>query len=122
MRILAVGGSGEIGENAIRTLLSYDFIKKITIADINKERADFLSDKFGPLVYSLKLDLSDSQSLESSLKEVDVVMNTAGPYYRFGCLVLNACIENGCDYFDVNDDWEPIRDFQIYLHQKLSPA
>ncbi|MBW1879096.1 MAG: saccharopine dehydrogenase NADP-binding domain-containing protein, partial [Deltaproteobacteria bacterium] len=41
------------------------------------------------------------------LSEADVVVNTVGPYFRFGVPVLRAAIEAGCHYLDICDDWEP---------------
>lgn len=35
---------------------------------------------------------------------VRLVANFAGPYYRTGSAVLEACIEAGCDYIDICDD------------------
>ena len=36
-----------------------------------------------------------------------VVMNTVGPFFRFGVPILTAAIDAGTDYIDVCDDWEP---------------
>ena len=38
---------------------------------------------------------------------MDVVINTVGPFFKFGPPVLEAAIECGCHYLDINDDWEP---------------
>jgi saccharopine dehydrogenase-like NADP-dependent oxidoreductase len=107
MKILALGGCGEMGRKALKTLMTYDFVEHIVLADINQDRAQRAAKEFGPHATPLRVDVSDTDALRTAMKDIDVVMNTVGPYYRFGVKVLSASIDSGCHYFDINDDWEP---------------
>lgn len=48
--------------------------------------------------------LAQRVDLVSLLREVDVVVNLAGPFYVLGSAVLDAAIEAGIDYVDICDD------------------
>jgi saccharopine dehydrogenase-like NADP-dependent oxidoreductase len=53
------------------------------------------------------LDITDEQELRKAIRQVDVVMNSAGPFFRFGVPVLIAAIDEGKHYSDICDDWQP---------------
>ena len=53
------------------------------------------------------VDVTDSHQLHSFLSDVTIVLNTVGPFYKYGVDVLSAAIASGCHYIDICDDWEP---------------
>ncbi len=107
MRVVALGGCGEVGAFAARTALRYEFVEEVLIADRDGNAARKLADELGDRAGSVEVDVTDAQALASVLSNCDVVMNTVGPFFRFGVPVLQAAIEAKCDYIDINDDWEP---------------
>jgi saccharopine dehydrogenase-like NADP-dependent oxidoreductase len=107
MKIIAVGGCGDMGRYAVATALRYAFTNQIIIADRDEERATAFAAACGPKASAASLDAEDEGALRRVLAGADVVLNTAGPFYRFGIKVLRAAIEAGCHYLDINDDWEP---------------
>lgn len=48
--------------------------------------------------------LAESVRLRDLATQARVIANFAGPYYRTGTAVLDACIDAGCDYLDICDD------------------
>jgi saccharopine dehydrogenase (NAD+, L-lysine forming) len=48
--------------------------------------------------------LEEPERLRELIRGAALVVNFAGPYYRTGAAVLEACIEVGCDYLDICDD------------------
>ena len=109
-RILVIGGAGEMGKYSCRILAAADEVDEVLIADRNAERAAQLAADIGAKATPLALDISDAQALAKALADVDIVLNTAGPFYRFGVEVLSAAIAAGTDYLDICDDWEPTLD------------
>ncbi len=56
-------------------------------------------------VETVELDLlEEPDRLRELASEARLVVNFAGPFYRVGATVLDACIEAGCDYLDICDD------------------
>lgn len=106
-RVLVTGGAGEMGAFTCDVLTKADEIAEVIVADRDEEKAAKLAVELGPKATPLALDISDTDALAKALAEVDIVLNCAGPFYRFGREVLSAAIAAGTDYLDICDDWEP---------------
>ncbi|WP_370937432.1 saccharopine dehydrogenase family protein [Amycolatopsis sp. cg13] len=106
-RILVAGGAGEMGAYACRALAKADEVESVQVADRDQDRAARLVAELGPKAQPLELDISDADALHDALTPVDIVLNTAGPFYRFGREVLTAAIATRTNYLDICDDWEP---------------
>lgn len=107
MRILVTGGGGDMGRHAVRVLAEAAIVDEVIVADRDEGRASLIAQEVGPGASALALDISCGPALEVALRQVDMVLNTAGPFYRLGRPVLEAAIEAGADYLDICDDWEP---------------
>ena len=107
MKVLALGACGGMGRHAARTLVSQKWCDRIVIADIDGKRADAFARELGDSAQPLVLDISDPVVLDAAVAGADVVMNTVGPFFRFGLQVLSSCIRTGRNYVDICDDWEP---------------
>jgi saccharopine dehydrogenase-like NADP-dependent oxidoreductase len=110
MKILAIGGCGSMGRYAIRAAQNFSSVDKIIIADIDKESAESFAASLNQKVSAIQLDVSDAIALKQAMEGVNIVVNTCGPYFRFGAPILKAAISSGCNYLDICDDWEPTID------------
>ena len=107
MRVLAIGGSGGMGRFAVRTAERYSGVESILVADLNNLEAEKFAATLGKKVIGIGLDVLDKNSLKKTLKYVDIVLNTSGPFFKLGVPILEAVIDSGCHYLDICDDWEP---------------
>ncbi len=107
MKILALGGSGGMGRFAVSSLINHEKIKKIYVADVNASSAKTFASNFDSRVEGLELDITNNESLINEMSNVDIVINTTGPFFKFGLPILKAAIETTTHYFDICDDWEP---------------
>lgn len=110
MRVVALGGAGDMGRVAARTAFDFDFVEELIIADLDGDAAEKLAADLGTPARAEQVDVTDSATLGQLLENADVVLNTVGPFYRFGAPILEAAIDSGCHYLDINDDWEPTLD------------
>jgi len=110
MKILAIGGCGSMGRYAMRAAQHYSSIDKIIIADINKETARTFAASLNQKVSAIQLDVNDDSALRQAMEDINIVVNTCGPYFKFGAPILAAAISSGCNYIDICDDWEPTID------------
>lgn len=101
MEVLALGGCGGMGRHAVRTALRFDFVDRVIVADRDHAAA------CGSRAAAAGVDVTDAVALRALLTEAEIVLNTVGPFYRFGVPILEAAIDADCHYFDINDDWEP---------------
>jgi lysine 6-dehydrogenase len=110
MRILALGGPGAMGAVAVRVATQLPGVDEIVIADRDRDAAERLSRQLADApvpVRAIRVDVTDDTELRDALASADLVVNTVGPYYRFGLTVLRAAIATGTHYIDICDDWEP---------------
>ena len=107
MKILALGGSGGMGRFAVRSLINHKAVKKIYIADLNGSSAKEFASNFDDRVEGLELDITNNEALINEMSKVDIVVNTTGPFFKFGLPILKAAIDTNTHYFDICDDWEP---------------
>ena len=110
MKILAIGGCGSMGRYAMRVAQHYSSIDKIIIADIDKEAAGTFARSLNQKVSAIQLDVNNASALKKAMEDIDIVVNTCGPYFRFGAPILATAISSGCNYVDICDDWEPTID------------
>jgi saccharopine dehydrogenase-like NADP-dependent oxidoreductase len=121
MRIVALGGCGVVGAAAVKAALDVTKAEEIVVADQNGEAARKMADALGDRVTAAEVDVEDTGGLESLLADRDIVLNTVGPYYRFGLPVLKAAIRSKTHYIDINDDWEPTLDM-LECHKEAKKA
>jgi saccharopine dehydrogenase-like NADP-dependent oxidoreductase len=106
MKLIALGGAGAMARAALRHLMATTDLE-IVVADLDVGAAAATADRLGTNARALGLDLTDTTRLHAVLDDADIVLNLAGPYYRFGETVLDAAIATGTNYFDICDDPAP---------------
>ncbi|HOC61071.1 MAG TPA: saccharopine dehydrogenase NADP-binding domain-containing protein [Smithellaceae bacterium] len=111
MRVLALGGAGDMGRTAVTTLVNSSSIQSITVADSNYALAEkFVHFAGSEKLSAVKIDVTEKHSLVDLISRHDLVMSAVGPYYRFGPMITEACIEAKKSCVDICDDWKPMLD------------
>ena len=103
MRVLLLG-CGFHGRGIAYHLAKSGRIDELMVADKDPRLAARVADKTG--ADWLELDVNDSQKLRSTLQGTDVVFNAVGPYHLLGLKVIEAALDTGTQYVDMNDDHE----------------
>lgn len=112
MKIVVVGGSGRVGRRIVSELAQHSNVE-ITVADqIAPERAE---QQF------VRVDLSKPKELAEAINDFDLVINSVGPFDRWGTVVLDAAIATQKDYLDVCDDPLPTLEL-IARHEAAEQA
>jgi saccharopine dehydrogenase-like NADP-dependent oxidoreductase len=107
MKVLGIGGAGDMGHVACAAAARDTAIEHVVVADLDGDRAAEVAEAIGAKASSMALDVTDGEALRAAIGEAGLVLNTVGPFYRFGPQVLQAAIDVGVHYADINDDWEP---------------
>lgn len=107
MRVIVIGGAGDMGRVACLTTAADPHISSVTVADRDAEKARELAGELGEKGQWRHVDVMDQESLDSAVATADLVLNTVGPFYLFGKPVLESAIREGKHYADIADDWEP---------------
>lgn len=104
--VVVLGGAGSVGAETVRQLSQRDKFGKIIVADRNVEGAQQLAQELG--AEAAEIDVTDKAALLDLIRGVNVVLNTAGPFFLNGTEVIRCAIEARVPYADVNDEEEPI--------------
>lgn len=107
MRALVLGGAGGMGQGVARDLIKQQQITDVVLGDWypDPERlAPKLRDS--DKVNLIKMDVNDHGGMVHAFKEIDVVINCAGPFYKTAVPVARAAVEAKVNYIDICDDYE----------------
>jgi saccharopine dehydrogenase-like NADP-dependent oxidoreductase len=95
-----------MGRYTVRSVARLGSARRLVIADLNVPYAERLAAEVGGPCEARSVDATDTDALAGLFADCDVVLNTMGPFAKFATPILTAAIEAGCDYLDIDDDWE----------------
>jgi len=107
MRAIVLGGAGGMGQGVARDLIKQQQVTDVILADLypDPERlAPKLRDSEKATL--IKMDVNDHDAMVNRFKEIDVVINCAGPFYKTAVPVAKAAVEAKKNYIDICDDYE----------------
>lgn len=121
MRVLALG-CGDMGRLAVSALLTSKHVSHVTVVDKNEQ----LVDAFVQMVGSHKLsghviDVMKKEELENLMASNDLIINTIGPFFKFGKKIFKSVILTKKSYIDICDDWKPTLEL-LELNNKAKEA
>ncbi|MGQ9776816.1 MAG: saccharopine dehydrogenase family protein [Thermodesulfobacteriota bacterium] len=117
MKALVLGGTGGMGQGVARDLIKQERVQQVVLGDINID-PNRLQEKLrkSPKVSLERIDVNDHERLVKKLKEVDIVINCAGPFYKTAVPVAKAAVEAKVNYIDICDDYEAT---EILFHSEI---
>ena len=124
-RIIVLGGAGHMGRVAVKTAASLDGVREVIIGDRDLTAAETIAvettSSAKARIRAERIDITDSVALRRMLSEAGAVLNTTGPFQKFGVPVLRAAIEARTHYLDICDDWAPTLEM-MREHQNAADA
>ena len=109
-KVAVIGGGGYEGSAVAAYVAGQSDVEKVVLADRSVGRAERAASEIGPKAEAKFVDLDDAVGLVYLMKEVDIVVNTVGPFFVHGTKAIRAAIEAGTDYVDISDDWDVTRE------------
>ena len=102
--IIVYGATGFTGQICCKYLR--DNYKDLVwaMAGRNKEKLTQIKSDFNLECDVVVADGGDLESLRSLASQTKVVLSTAGPFARYGSLLVQACVENGTHYTDITGE------------------
>jgi saccharopine dehydrogenase (NAD+, L-lysine-forming) len=98
-----------MGQGVARDLIKQEKITKVTLGDINIDPGR-VQDKLraSEKVSLIRIDVNDHNGMVGAIRENDVVINCAGPFYKTAVAVARAAVEARVNYIDICDDYEAV--------------
>lgn len=99
-------GSGPFGGIISRKLLGFPGLAQLIVGDLDTDAvnkiATALANETKTTIRGEKVDATDINELKSVMKGIDLVVNATGPYNVTAVPTVQAAIETGSDYIDLN--------------------
>lgn len=113
MKILVMGGAGDMGSKTVEDLAVAAGVERVTIGDRNLAAAKQLAARLAGStaeVSALAVDAVDHRGLVEAMAGQDVVASALGPFYLFETRLVRAALEARVDYISICDDWSAVQD------------
>jgi len=116
MRIVVLGGAGNMGCISVQALAGDDRVDEVVIADINTDQSKTVADTIGSKkIKIVKVDLNKKDEFVEVLKGAGACLNATTFYTNL--LVMDACLDAGVNYTDMGGLFFTTRK-QLELHDK----
>lgn len=106
MKVIALGGAGDMCSHAVRELARRDEVTELMIADYDEAKAGALASELGAKCVSMKVDANNAGELAGAIEGYDVAMSGIGPFYKYEKKVARGALEAGVDYISICDDYD----------------
>ncbi len=106
MKVVVLGGAGDMGSAAVWDLAAQPQVERITIADYNFEGAQRLAQLVGDKAQALWVDANDHDLLVQVIAGHDAAAGAIGPFYKYEAKMARAAIEAGVPYVSLCDDYD----------------
>jgi saccharopine dehydrogenase-like NADP-dependent oxidoreductase len=109
MKVIVIGGAGDMGSRAVEDLAASEGVTQVTIADRNIAGANQIAERLKNKGASLDvkgIDADNHSSLIEAMRGHDVAASALGPFYRYEPRLVRAAIEAGINYCSICDDWD----------------
>ncbi|MBI3910399.1 MAG: saccharopine dehydrogenase NADP-binding domain-containing protein [Armatimonadetes bacterium] len=107
MRVIVLGGAGDMGSRAVRDLAGQPEVESLVVADYDEARARALVASLNnPRISAARVDANDPGSLVDAMCGCDVAASAVGPFYRYEVKCAAAAIGARCHYVSLCDDYD----------------
>ncbi len=121
-RVIVLGGCGIVGIQAVRALIATTDFDEVVIGDINSEKAEeYVSEIGNSRLSYLWVDLTNPEMIKDAIRDVDVVLNCSGPFYKLAPIILKTVIDSKTNYVDVCDDLDATKKL-LEMHDNARKA
>ena len=106
MKVVVLGGAGDMGGEAARDLVQQKNVSRVFIADAEQKKAESLCRELGEKAEYLPLDALAHDRVVATMKQGDITLGFVGPFYRFEVKMVRAAMEARVNYVSVCDDYD----------------
>jgi lysine 6-dehydrogenase len=99
-----------MGQAVALDLIKQEKVKKVLLGDIVTDPGRLREKLRASEKVSLnRVDVNDHAGMVSVIKDADIVINCAGPFYKTAVAVARAAVEARVSYIDICDDYEAVK-------------
>lgn len=107
-RVVVLGAAGQMTSVTVKALFGPLADHRFTLVDLNEAALGTMRREApaGTEIELARTDIYDAAALRGLIKGARYVIHGAGPFHKTAKLVRAVAIEEGADYFDIDDDNE----------------
>jgi len=112
MKVIVLGGAGDMAGRAVEDLAFTEGIERVTIADRNVAAAETLARKLSGAMAKVdvkRIDADHHAGLVEAMKGYEAAASGLGPFFIYEPKLVKAAIEAGVNYASLCDEWESAR-------------
>jgi saccharopine dehydrogenase-like NADP-dependent oxidoreductase len=115
-RIVVIGAAGEMASVGLERFVTCNDDCSFELYDLDTARMQQLAARLPEgMARIAEVDLFDAGALQRAIQGASLVILGAGPYTRTAPPVMRACVEEGVDYLDFDDEVESTLDgFELH--------
>jgi len=109
MKIIVLGGAGDMGSRAVEDLATSQGVRRVTIADRNVSAAREIAARLagqGAEIDVRRIEADNHVELVQAMRGYDVAASALGPFHLFETKLVRAAIEARVHYASICDEWE----------------
>ena len=106
MRVLFLGGAGDMAVSMVDLMRPEAEIAEVTLADLDERKAISRARDAGGKFSGTKIDVTQHEALVDAMAEHDLVLSYVGPFYRFEKPVAQAAVDARVHYISIADDYD----------------
>lgn len=121
--ILLYGASGFVGKQVARYLAERARDNGLRIAIAGRDRAKLVSVRAAAgegIAQMLVADAYDAAAIDAIVSRSRIVLNTAGPFAKYGDTIVDACVRHRTHYVDITGETPWIRDLIDRHHERAA--
>jgi short subunit dehydrogenase-like uncharacterized protein len=123
--LVIYGASGFVGKQVVRYLLTHAKASGLrwALAGRDRQRLEAVKHQIGGDAAALDLwvaDSCDQQAVDKFVSQAQVVMNTAGPFARYGTAIVDACVRLKTHYVDITGETPWVKDLIDSYHERAA--
>jgi lysine 6-dehydrogenase len=110
VKVVVLGGAGDVGSRAVEDLAAMPGVVQVTVADRDVRAASRVARRAhttrGARVDVAEVDAKDHRRLVEVMRGHDVAASALGPFHRWEVPLVAAALEARVDYASVCDEWD----------------
>jgi len=110
MKVLVLGGAGDMALDALDELAKESEVKRVTIADLDIDKARQEASRHDDRFFAMRLDATDHNQVVKIMRDHTISLGFVGPFYYFEKRMVSAALEAGVPYVSICDDYEAYLD------------
>jgi len=109
LKILILGGTGDMGRRTAIDLAARSEVSELTVSSTDLAKAQRLAKDLGAKVKAVQVDADQPETLIQAMRGKDIVANAIGPFYKYEKIIVKSALKAKVNYVSICDDFDAVK-------------